>query len=106
MNLTDLASYATIGAFLIALGSLAFSARRYLSITEKTQEAERFKTYHHLIKTISKGSDEDGALKLVSQIAYIYELRNYREYNDLTEKVLNRLRIQWSKGESEEVLKI
>ncbi|WP_025565801.1 hypothetical protein [Psychromonas sp. SP041] len=98
MTLTDIASIATIGAFLIAIGSLAFSARRYITITEKTQESERFEIYHELIKTISKGSDRDGVLKLASQIAYIYELRNFPEYQDLTENLLNQLRQQWSAG--------
>ncbi len=101
MTLTDISSIATIGAFLIAVGSLAFSARRYISITEKTQESERFEIYHELIKTISKGSDGDGLLKLASQIAYIYELRNFPEYQDLTENLLNQLRHQWSTGESD-----
>lgn len=98
MSLTDLT---TIGAFLLAIGSLAFSARRYIRITEKTQESERFEIYHKLIKTISRGADESGALKLVSQIAYIYELRNFPEYKDLTETLLNQLGIQWAEGESE-----
>lgn len=104
MTLTDIASVATIGAFLVAIGSLAFSARRYISITEKTQESERFEIYHELIKTISKGTDGDGVLKLASQIAYIYELRNFPEYKDLTETLLNQLRQQWSTGESDKVL--
>ncbi|NIY91151.1 hypothetical protein [Vibrio diazotrophicus] len=103
MTLNDIASVATIGAFLVAICSLAFSAKRYISITEKTQKSERFEIYHELIKTISKGIDADGVLKLASQIAYIYELRNFPEYKNLTENILNQLRQQWSTGESDKV---
>lgn len=104
MTLSDFASISTIGAFLLAICSLAFSARRYISMREKEQEASRFEIYHKLIKTVSKGNDEDGILKLASQIAYIYELRNFPEYKELTENLLNRLRVQWSKNEEGDTL--
>lgn len=92
------ASIATIGAFLVTLISIAFSAKRYLNIKSREEEVSRFETYHKLLKTISKGSDEDGILKLVSQIAYIYELRNFPEYKELTKKTLNKLKEEWSKN--------
>ncbi|EGQ8107655.1 hypothetical protein I7096_005099 [Vibrio parahaemolyticus] len=95
MSLSDLASWATIGAFLISLVSIAFSAKRYLSIREKELASERFTRYHDLIKAISKGADADGDLKMVSQIAYIYELRNFPEYSDLTKSTLLRLSEEW-----------
>ena len=104
MSLSDAASIATIAAFLVTLISIAFSARRFIIIREKEQESQRFTTYHRLIKTISKGSDEEGVLKLASQLAYIYELRNFPEYSDLTENLLNRLRVQWSKNEAGDTL--
>ena len=102
MTLIDLASYSTIGAFLIAIGSLAYSAKRFLTIKEREQALERFQQYHNLIKTISKGTDDTGVLKLVSQIAYIYELRNFTEYSSLTKTVLNKLKEEWSKLEGSE----
>ncbi|WP_331775448.1 hypothetical protein [Sulfurospirillum sp. 1612] len=103
MTLSDYASIATIGAFLVTLISLAFSAKRYLDIRTREEEVFRFKTYHRLLKTISKGSDENGILKLVSQVAYIYELRNFPEYKDLTKKTLNQLRKEWSHDEASDI---
>lgn len=100
ITLSDYASIATIGAFLVTLISIAFSAKRYLDIKSREEEVSRFETYHKLLKTVSKGSDEDGILKLVSQIAYIYELRNFPEYKELTKKTLNKLREEWSQNDS------
>lgn len=95
MSLSDLASWATIGAFLMSLASIAFSAKRYLAIRDKELASERFTTYHDLIKAISKGADSSGPLKMVSQIAYIYELRNFPEYSELTKSTLIRLSEEW-----------
>ena len=38
-------------------------------------------------------------MKLVSQLAYVYELRNFPEYGDSTEKLLKTLRKEWAEGE-------
>ncbi|EOB6258701.1 hypothetical protein ACHELR_000688 [Vibrio fluvialis] len=95
MSLSDLASWATIGAFLVSITSLAFSAKHYLSIRDKELASERFKTYHELVKAISKGGDQDGQFKRVSQLAYIYELRNFPEYTELTTSTLLSLSKEW-----------
>lgn len=97
-SISDIASIATIGAFLVTLISLAFSAKKYLDIKKREEEIIRFETYHKLIKTISKGTDEDGLLKLVSQLAYIYELRNFPEYKVVTINTLHILEDDWSKN--------
>jgi len=100
MTLSDAASAATIAAFLVTLISIAFSANSYLVIRKKDQEAARFDIYHRLLRIISSGYDErEGDLKLASQVAYIYELRNFPEYSELTRTTLNRLRGQWANNE-------
>ncbi len=66
----------------------------------KEQKQESFRVYHDLIKHISRGIDEHGPFKLVSQLAYIYELRNFPEYDKLTEELLNRLRTEWSQNDA------
>jgi len=100
MTLSDAASITTIAAFLVTLISLAFSARKYLSIREKDQKSTRFDIYHRLLRIISVGYDNnEGDLKLASQVAYIYELRNFPEYSELTSLTLNRLRQQWANNE-------
>jgi hypothetical protein len=109
VTLTDLANWATLGAFFLPLITLAFSARRWLTIRETDLKASRFQTYHALVHSVSSGKSEYGEMKLTSQIAYIYELRNFPEYADLTETVLGLLNKNWEeleKGENKiEILK-
>lgn len=98
MNLTDLASLATVIALVISLISIAFSSRRYIALRQAEMHRVRFETYHGLVKAISLGSEAGISLKLVSQIAYIYELRNFPEYSSLTKTVLSRLRTEWAEN--------
>ena len=102
MALNDLAAWASVLAVLAAVVPLAFSARRYLTIRNAELRKERFDAYHLILRTASSGSDDRGVLKLVSQVAFIYELRNFPEYGDLTEKVLGMLREEWGRIESGE----
>lgn len=99
MNLQDLAALATILTLLVTLISLAFSARRYLGVREREQEKERFQIYYQLLKTISKGMDHEGPLKLVSQIALISELQKYPEYSSSSQQALKLLREDWAAKE-------
>lgn len=100
MTLNDLAVWATVGAFIFPLVSLAFSARRWLAIRDAELKAARFQTYHGLIHNISSGTSERGAMKLTSQIAYLYELRNFPEYAHLTRTILTLLRKEWAEREA------
>ncbi|KQO26307.1 hypothetical protein ASF11_00910 [Acidovorax sp. Leaf76] len=103
LTLNDLAVWATLGAFVIPLISLAFSARRWLTIRDTELKAARFQTYHVLVHSISSGTNERGIMKLTSQIAYVYELRNFPEYAHLTETVLTLLRKDWTDKEASQV---
>lgn len=76
-NLGQLAAGVTIFAFVVSFGTLAFSAYRYVAGVRQNQEKVRFTTYHRLLRIVSTGYDEQGLLKLVSQIAYIHELTNF-----------------------------
>ena len=100
MTLNDLAVWATLGAFIVPLISLAFSARRWMAIRAAELKAARFQTYHGLVHSISSGANERGVMKLASQIAYIYELRNFAEYAQLTKSVLTLLRNDWIERET------
>lgn len=102
MTLNDLAIWATLGAFIVPLISLAFSGYRWLGIRESELKAVRFQTYHRLIHNISVGKSEHGSMKLASQLAYIFELRNFPEYAALTIDVLRLLRKEWSEREEGE----
>jgi hypothetical protein len=109
MTINDLVNWATLGAFVVPLVALAFSAHRWLAIRETELKAERFQTYHRLVHNISVGASEHGAMRLASQLAYIFELRNFSEYAPLTEKILSLLRKDWDEreegGKKQELLK-
>ncbi len=102
MTLSDLAVWATLGAFVTPLVALAFSAHRWLAIRRIELKAERFEIYHRLVHSISVGASEHGQMKLTSQLAYVYELRNFPEYAPLTKIVLGLLRQEWGTREEEE----
>lgn len=99
MTLNDLVVWATLGAFVVPLVTLVFSAHRWLAIREAKLKAERFQTYHRLVHSISVGASEHGSMKLTSQLAYIFEIRNFPEYSQLTERVLSLLRKEWGERE-------
>ena len=105
MTLQNVAAVATILTLLVSLLSIAFSARRYLSVREREQEKERCQIYHQLLKTISKGVDHEGPLKLVSQVALVSELVKYPEYSSSSRQALNLLRQEWASKELEDIKK-
>jgi len=90
----DVASISMIIAFfalVVTLARLAFSAHRYLRIRSAEIKQQRFKNYHYLIDELVgavKGED----IKLDSQIAKAYELRNYPEYRQLSIRILEGLK--------------
>ena len=109
-SLSDQASAATVLSLLVAavalllailglvvpLLAICFSAWRYVSERRETLAREQFHLYHRLIADISRGKDERGVdHKLVTQLAYIHELRNFPEYGALTRDLLDRLRTEW-----------
>ena len=78
------------------MGTLAFSAFRYVDIRRTELRQQRFENYHRIIQALSTGKDELGTeLKVVSQNAYIFELGNFEEYGDLTIRILNSLKEDW-----------
>lgn len=100
-NLGRLAAGVTVFAFAVSFATLAFSAFRYVSGLRQSQEKMRFTAYHRLLRIVSTGSDEHGLLKLVSQIAYIHELTNFRKYDPVTYRVLRYLRNEWLEREQQ-----
>ncbi len=105
-HLTDIGTIATILSLLVAVGVLAFSALRYVTVRRDELRNQRYERYHHLLRTISSGSDAAGQLKRVSQRAYIYELRHFPEYKHLTIRLVRSLVEEWrtNSGASDPVL--
>ena len=94
-NLNDIGVVFTVFAFALSIGTLAFSAFRYVSLRRDELRNQRYERYHTLLRNISSGADADGLLKLVSQRAFIYELRHFPEYSALTKRLLESLLGEW-----------
>lgn len=99
-HLTDIGTLATILSLITAVAALAFSAFRYVAVRRDELRNKRYKRYHQLLKTVSQGSDNTGPLKLISQRAYIYELRHFPEYKALTTRLLQALLTEWESNSS------
>ncbi len=82
---------------IIALVSLAFSAWRYNNIRREELKQKRFTNYHNLIHKLVAGQPEEKFPRLDSQVAIIYELRNYPEYREVTIRILEDLCQYWTK---------
>lgn len=97
MNLTleQYSALATLVALVLSFVVIAVQLWRFLGIKKAEQSDIRFRTYHTLVKIVSKGADADGPLKLVSQIAYIHEFKLFPEYRSITETVLGLLSKEW-----------
>jgi hypothetical protein len=94
-HLTDIGTIATILSLLVAVAVLAFSAFRYVTVRRDELRNQRYERYHYLLRTVSSGFDAAGPLKLMSQRAYIYELRHFPEYKLLTTRLLLSLLEEW-----------
>lgn len=94
-HLNEIGAISTILAFIFSVAVLAFSAYRYVSLRQDELQNQRYERYHLLLRNISQGHDFGGPLKLVSQRAFIYELRHFPEYKSLTIRLLESLLSEW-----------
>ena len=95
LNMNEIGVAFTVLAFLLSVVVLAFSAYRYVSFRRDEFRSKRYEQYHSLLLKISRGVDTQGPLKLVSQRAFIYELRHFPEYSALTKRLLESLLSEW-----------
>jgi hypothetical protein len=77
---------------LIAVLAFFIPIYKYLSQKREEQKDKRFVTYHQLIADLV---NPPGG-KLDRQIATVFELRNFPNYFDLTERIMTHLTNQWS----------
>lgn len=94
-NLNEIGVSFTVLAFLLSLGVLAFSAYRYVTVRRDELRNQRYERYHTLLMKVSRGTDDQGLMKQVSQRAFIYELRHFPEYSALTRRLLESLLSEW-----------
>jgi hypothetical protein len=62
----------------------------------KDLRQKRFENYHDLIRRLVEGEHPDRRVMLDRQVAVVYELRNYKEYGDVTLRILHGLRETWA----------
>lgn len=94
-NLNEIGVVVTVLTFLLSVAVLAFSALRYVTVQRDELRNLRYEQYHALLLKISRGTDGQGLYKLVSQRAFIYELRHFPEYSVLTKRLLESLLSEW-----------
>lgn len=82
---------------IISLAVGAFSAVQYVIIRKAEMKQKRFENYHQLIHELVHGRLPDEAPRLDSQIACIYELRNFKTYKEVSIRILEGLKESWSK---------
>lgn len=95
-NLNEIGVWVTVLTFLLSVAALSFSALRYVTVRRDELRNLRYEQYHALLLKVSRGTDDQGLLKLVSQRAFIYELRHFPEYSALTKRLLESLLSEWT----------
>ena len=86
---------ALIGTIL-PLIALIFSSWRYVLDRRSQLQQKRFENYHSLVSDLVEGRNGQQVPRLDSQIAVVYELRNYREYREVSIRILEGVKTFWS----------
>jgi len=76
---------------------LMWSVWQYLRFKRQELRAERFKTYHDLIKQLVEREEADKPKMLDRQLAVVFELRRFPEYFEPSLRIIKGLREGWSK---------
>ena len=83
---------------LVVLIPLAYQVWQFLDQRKRELRDKRFEIFHRLIRDLVEPSEGRITMKLDRQIAIIFELRNFPEYAEVTERILKGLRENWSKN--------
>jgi hypothetical protein len=95
--LDQAAQWATIGAFVaavISLAVIAFQVKRYMAVRDADLRQREFENYHRLIRDLATGGQQ---IKLAAQTAIIFELRNYPKYAGVSHRILRALQEDWTR---------
>ena len=84
-----------ICTFLISFASLASSAWRFVAVRRGEQAQREFDNYHKLIGEMVGGVRVNQQMKIDSQIAIVFELRNFPNYGPVSVRILTALREEW-----------
>ena len=88
----------------IAVIAVIFSIFQYVGTKKAEERRFAFQTYHKLIADLVGADKKEGTPKLDSQIAVIYELRNYESYSDASLRILKGLKETWKETEHRRII--
>jgi len=86
---------------LVVLIPLAYQAWQFLDQRKRELRDKRFEIFHRLIRDLVEPPEGRDVIKLDRQIAIVFELRNFPEYEEVTERILKGLQEHWSKQTNE-----
>jgi hypothetical protein len=86
-----------LGVTIPPLIVLIVNSVRYTMARRNRVRQQRFLNYHKLVSWLVEGREDQEVIRLDSQIAVAYELRNYREYKEVSIRILEGLRERWAK---------
>jgi len=104
-NVAPISTIIAYASIVVPLVALTFSAYHYLRTRSAELKQKRFKNYHNLINELV-GAVKGEELKLDSQIAKIYELRNYREYREVSIRILEGLKRKWKNENKDDIKRL
>ena len=81
---------------------LAWTIWQYLRLKRQELRAERFKTYHELVKQLVEQEEKGKPLMLDRQLAVVFELRRFPEYFEPSLRIIKGLRQGWSENDGSE----
>ncbi len=76
--------------------AFVFSVYQFLSVRKRESRQREFDQYHGLIEKLVSPREGQAQVFLDQQIAVVFELRNFPRYFDVTERVLDGLRVEWT----------
>lgn len=79
-----------------AIITLSYQALQYLDRRKQELRDKRFRTYHDLIRDLVQPGEKGSYLD--RQIAIAFELRNFPEYAEVTQRILAGLRETWAQN--------
>lgn len=82
-------------AVITPLIGLIVSNCQYTKDRRNQVRQQRFVNYHNLVRDLVERREDQEVIRLDSQIAVVYELRNYREYREVSIRILEGLKSYW-----------
>ena len=83
-------------AIVLAVAALLWQFIQFVITHNSDAKTRHFEAYHRLIKELVK--PEDGNTYVDRQCAAVYELARFRQYRELSKRILSGLREEWGQN--------